>query len=307
MRILVTWGSKRGGTEGIARILAEQLQREHFEVEVMPAAKAKVSAGHDGVVVGGALYANRWHGAARRFVLRNRDALRRVPTWLFSSGPLDGSAAHRSIPPVREVESLMESIGAREHRTFGGRLTPDATGFPASAMAKKHAGDWRDPAQICDWGSQLARELPAARPGVAVDHPARSPWSVLAHAVVGWAACAALVGGLLAVVSQTAALVLHAIAAPMVFAAVGRRYFGRRGACAPLPTALAFTGIVALLDLAVVGGLIQHSLRIFTSVVGTWLPFALIFLSTWLTGVVVSTLPWRAAPTVARTGLDATL
>lgn len=296
MRILVTWGSKRGGTEGIARTIAEQLQREHVDVDAMPAARARLSADHDAVIVGGALYANRWHGAARRFVRRHRRALRRMPTWLFSSGPLDDSAARGSIPPVREVESLMASIGALEHRTFGGRLAADATGFPASAMARKHAGDWRDTVQICGWASQIARELPTARPG-AVDRRGGSPWSVFAHATVGWAACAALAGGSLMVATPTTASILHAIAAPMIFAAVSRRYFGRRGAWAPVPTALTFTATAALLDLAVLAGLLEHSLQRFTSLLGSWLPLALIFTSTWVAGVVMSMLPPRPART----------
>jgi len=52
----------------------------------------------------------------------------------------------------------------------------------------------------------------------------------------------------------------------------------------PLSTAVMFVAIVALLDLVVVAGGVQHSLAMFTSVVGTWLPFALIFGVTWATG-----------------------
>lgn len=37
MRILVTWGSKRGGTEGIARIVGEILRERGFEVREAPA------------------------------------------------------------------------------------------------------------------------------------------------------------------------------------------------------------------------------------------------------------------------------
>jgi len=54
---------------------------------------------------------------------------------------------------------VMQQIGVRGHATFGGRLTPDAKGFPASAMAKKHSGDWRDPAQVRDWAHTVAGEL----------------------------------------------------------------------------------------------------------------------------------------------------
>jgi len=145
MRVLVTWGSKRGGTEGIARIVGEALQHEGLDVDVLPAQAAAKATSFDAVIVGGALYANRWHPAARRFVNRQEKRLRDVPVWFFSSGPLDDSAERTTIAPTRQVSVLMERVGAKGHATFGGRLTPDARGFPASAMAKKRSGDWRQP------------------------------------------------------------------------------------------------------------------------------------------------------------------
>jgi hypothetical protein len=57
------------------------------------------------------------------------------------------------------VKALMEKTGVREHITFGGRLLPDAKGFPASAMAKKLAGDWRDAAQVKQWPLTIAAQL----------------------------------------------------------------------------------------------------------------------------------------------------
>jgi menaquinone-dependent protoporphyrinogen oxidase len=56
--------------------------------------------------------------------------------------------------------------GARGHVTFGGRLLPDATGFPASAKAKTKAGDWRGRARIHAWATNVAAEpRGAAHPG----------------------------------------------------------------------------------------------------------------------------------------------
>ena len=113
----------------------------------------------DAVIVAGALYALRWHRDARRFVRRNAKVLRRLPVWLVASGPLDATARAGKLPPVRQVAKLMESIGAKGQVTFGGRLEPDAKGFPASAMAKKVSGDWRDPEQVREFASRVARSL----------------------------------------------------------------------------------------------------------------------------------------------------
>jgi menaquinone-dependent protoporphyrinogen oxidase len=159
MRVLVTYGSKRGGTEGLAHMVATGLRECGLTVEVLPPSKAGDISRYDAVVVGGALYAFRWHKAARRFVRKHIAALRQRPTYFFSSGPLDDSAATNDIPPVPGVRSLMDRTGARRHATFGGRLSPHASGFPASAMAKKSAGDWRDPIQVRAWALEIGRQL----------------------------------------------------------------------------------------------------------------------------------------------------
>jgi menaquinone-dependent protoporphyrinogen oxidase len=159
MRVLVTYGSKRGGTEGLAYMVADGLRECGLTVDVLPPEKARDISGYDAVVVGGALYAFRWHKAARKFVRKHVAALRQRPTYFFSSGPLDDSAATADIPPVAGVRSLMDQAGARSHATFGGRLSLHARGFPASAMAKKQAGDWRDPVQVRAWALQIGRQL----------------------------------------------------------------------------------------------------------------------------------------------------
>ena len=159
MSVLVAYGSKRGGTEGLANMVADDLRAEGLAVDVRPARRAGRIADYDTVIVGGALYAAHWHRDARRFVKRNTDDLRHRRVYLFSSGPLDGSASEKDIPPVKGVAALMERVGAREHVTFGGRLTPDAKGFPAGAMARNHAGDWRDPTQVEAWTHHLAAEI----------------------------------------------------------------------------------------------------------------------------------------------------
>ena len=80
--VLVTWGSKYGGTEGIARMLGESLEaRGKTVVTLMPAAEVYDLHRFDAVIIGGALYGNRWHKDARRFVTRHVRALRRVPVW----------------------------------------------------------------------------------------------------------------------------------------------------------------------------------------------------------------------------------
>lgn len=159
MRILVTYGSKLGGTAGIAEMLARDFNALGFQADVRPATDVKAVGEYDAVVVGGGLYSNRWHRSARRFVKRHATELWGKPVWLFSSGPLDESAAKGEIPPVAHVQRLMELIRAQGHMTFGGRLEPEAKGFIASKMARNRSGDWRDPRLIRAWAEGIAEAL----------------------------------------------------------------------------------------------------------------------------------------------------
>lgn len=42
MRILVTYGSRRGGTQGLAEMVADDLRTEGFDVDLLPPSRAMV-------------------------------------------------------------------------------------------------------------------------------------------------------------------------------------------------------------------------------------------------------------------------
>jgi len=288
--VLVTWGSKRGGTAGIARLIGEGLREAGLEVELLGPGEAARATGFAAAIVGGALYANRWHRAARRFVSRRAKDLRRVPVWFFSSGPLDDSSEKRDIPPTAEVSVLMGRVGALGHVTFGGRLAPDARGFPASAMAKKHAGDWRNEALVRAWARGVARALPTARPGPVVVPPGGSLVRLLAHGASGWAACALVTALLWATTSLRVALAVHAALAPIFFWVAAHHYFAARGARGATTTALAFVATSGLLDLVAVAAS-GHNLAIAARVLGFLVPLTLVYAVTWVTGELVWMVP----------------
>ena len=59
----------------------------------------------------------------------------------------------------------------------------------------------------------------------------------------------------------------------------------------PLQTAVVFVSVVVFMDLFVVALLIEKSFEMFASLLGTWIPWALIFASTYLTGLFVTKRP----------------
>lgn len=107
---------------------------------------------------------------------------------------------------------------------------------------------------------------------------------LLAHAFGGWVLCAATMGIGMAVTTLNNTLIIHAIGAPIFFCGVSLIYFRKFDYTAPLQTAFYFLAFVVAMDFFLVAMLINRSFEMFTSVLGTWLPFASIFVSTYLTG-----------------------
>jgi len=159
-RVLVTYGTKNGATAGIAETIGAALTREGIAADVQPAGRVQSVDGYDAVVLGGALYAGRWHRDARRFARRYAGELNGRPEWLFSSGPLDDSADAREIGPVTQAASAVAALHARQHVTFGGQLTDATKGFIARAMVRNgKGGDFRNQQRIQEWSRGIAAAL----------------------------------------------------------------------------------------------------------------------------------------------------
>lgn len=108
---------------------------------------------------------------------------------------------------------------------------------------------------------------------------------ILAHAFIGWALCTASMGISQATTTIENALIIHAVGAPIFFTVVSLNYFKRFNFTTPLMTALIFVGFVIFTDFFLVAMLVLKSFEMFTSMLGTWIPFALIFTSTYVTGL----------------------
>ena len=189
MKVTVVYGSERGGTAGLAEMIAAAFRQQGHAADVRDASVEGPLGDADAVIVGGALYLNRWHPDARRFVREHRRELTGLPVWLFSSGPLDASARCGDVAPVQQVRELAAAIEAHGHMTFGGRLERGAKGLFARSMAKKYAGDWRDPQHVAEWVREICHELvqaqvpvPARKRAAAIPAQRRAESDTPAHA-----------------------------------------------------------------------------------------------------------------------------
>jgi len=271
MRVLITWGSKHGGTTDIAEQIAHVLRREGHDVHARPAEVAPPPRGFQAVIIGGGIYANRWAAPARRYLEHHLLQLRHIPTWLFSSGPLDDSADRHDLSPPREIRGLMSRIGAIDHATFGGH---------------SHAGDWRNPDRIRDWALEIADELPTARPRPVEPLHGRAIHRLVEYGTAGWAITMAIGALVLGLATTHTAIVAHLIIAPVVFGLLAHRYQLADGARKPLHAALVWTFMVLVLDVLLIAPFIRPQY-----VFGIIAPALLLLLTSWVVGVVTRMTP----------------
>jgi menaquinone-dependent protoporphyrinogen oxidase len=160
-KVLVAYGSKMGGTAGIAERIADTLRGRGHEVTLAAAGKVPRRATWDAAVVGSGLYAGRWRRPAVRLLRRLARAPHQPPrVWLFHSGPLGDEHADDPMKPPAKVAALAERLGAEDVVTFGGRLAAEAAGPIAQAMARNGmAGDWRRLDHAEAWAQAIAVEL----------------------------------------------------------------------------------------------------------------------------------------------------
>jgi menaquinone-dependent protoporphyrinogen oxidase len=201
MKVLVTYASRHGATQGIAEQIAETLRTRGLDVTLRTVTQAGDPSSFDAFVIGSAAYMNHWLGDAG-FVRRHRAVLASRPLWLFSSGPTGtdlvdrkgrDSAGAASLQACRrparlagggrdvrvasepaEFAEFREALHPRGDRVFFGAY--DVTGppigladrvvriLPASWRAAIPSGDFRDWADIEAWALAIADDLDRQSP-----------------------------------------------------------------------------------------------------------------------------------------------
>ena len=176
---------KLGSTGEIAETIAQVLRDGGHRALALPARDVGSLDDWDAVILGSAVYAAHWQKDARRFIERFREDLKARPLWLFSGGPLDRRLARADQPITPHGAEITAGLGARAHRTFGGRLSPDAAVDPPGPPDAPHrrlsrlAGDRR--VRVPDRPGARPHAVPASRKGAGrvpstATHPGRWVW-----------------------------------------------------------------------------------------------------------------------------------
>jgi menaquinone-dependent protoporphyrinogen oxidase len=184
MKVFVVYGSRHGGTQGIAERIGSVLRSTGLETVVTPANDAPDSASADAFVVGSGVYMGSWLKEPIAFLEHNAEVLAGRPTWLFSSGPLLGSSKEKegvdpltdALGPIdgpgsggrKRIAALSAAISPRDHHVFPGAFDPND---PPRAMSERFvrlmpaarkvlpAGDFRDWDAVDAWAQEIGASL----------------------------------------------------------------------------------------------------------------------------------------------------
>lgn len=159
--ILVTWATRYGSTEEVARAIAAVLREAGCTVEERPMRTVQSLEGYGCMVLGCALYMSHLHRDASRFLSMHRRALREKPAALFVLGPVHGE--EKEFPAARTQLNRQLAkfpwFSPVVLEIFGGRWDPAQMGFPFKwlpAVRSIPVSDARDWTAIRAW----ARTLP---------------------------------------------------------------------------------------------------------------------------------------------------
>ncbi|MBE1495711.1 menaquinone-dependent protoporphyrinogen oxidase [Amycolatopsis lexingtonensis] len=173
MKVLVAVATRHGATREIAEAVGTAIGSALTDagvwslVDVRDAGLVRSVEGFDAVVLGSAVYLGHWIEPARKLAESFSDELRRVPVWLFSSGPV-GEQKRPAEEPVA-VEDLVRRLDARGHRLFGGKIDRHLLKFPERAVVtalRVPDADNRDWPSIRAWGREIGTSLAHAERSV---------------------------------------------------------------------------------------------------------------------------------------------
>jgi len=110
---------------------------------------------------------------------------------------------------------------------------------------------------------------------------------VLIHAFIVWALCGGTMAIGRSVTTIELTLIIHAIGAPVFAFIVSTVYYKKFNYTSSFWTAFIFLLFIIAMDAGLVAPVFEKSYEMFKSILGTWIPLSLIFLSTYITGLIM--------------------
>lgn len=157
-KFLIIHSSRHDSTKEIADYMSAQLkQTQGVSVEVRRASDNTDVRDYDCVIIGGAIYEDRWLPSGMGCLERNKSLLEPTRTWLFSSGPVNpdfqGEIIRRSRFPD-DFEEIISTVSSHPMKVFAGSFDAKHLSLDEWLMKRDLRAvnlDCRDWEDIADW------------------------------------------------------------------------------------------------------------------------------------------------------------
>lgn len=160
-KILVAYATKRGTTKEIATRIAETIKQNGYEVDLCQIDQVKEIRMYSAVVVGSSVYIGQWHKTFVKFLEANNGELKKMPVWLYSSGPT-GNGKPLELTKgwlyPSKFKSLVEEIAPVDIALFQGKISSNTMNFLEKWIIKRVGapiGDYRQWELISQWADKI--------------------------------------------------------------------------------------------------------------------------------------------------------
>jgi menaquinone-dependent protoporphyrinogen oxidase len=160
-RVLVAYASKYGSTGGVANAIGKELCGKDVAADVVLIKNANNIDSYQGVIIGSAIYMDKWMSEAVDFVMKNKDTLCKVPIAYFLvcmtlSQPTERKRAKvlSYMDPILKAVPEIKPVGIG---TFAGAMDYNNLSWINKKILKSKGtpeGDFRDWNDIRAWARE---------------------------------------------------------------------------------------------------------------------------------------------------------
>ena len=167
-QVLVTYATKYGATAEIAEKIGQVLGQAGLRTDVLPTDRVRELHSYKVVVLGSAVYIDRWRKEAATFLKANEKVLAEQLVWLFSSGPTgEGNPVEltKGWHFPKALQPIADRIQPRDIAVFHGAINMKKLNLIEKWMinnVKAPLGDFRDWDAITSWATAIADVLKEA-------------------------------------------------------------------------------------------------------------------------------------------------
>lgn len=164
-KILVAYASKYGSTKEIAIKISEAIQAAGCQVKILEADSVKDIKAYNAVVIGSGVYMGRWLKSAFKLVKKNKNELKEIPVWFFSTGPTgegDPLIETKGWIFPKNLTQEADFIQPKDKALFRGVIHKERLSGMHKWMIEKvgaKEGDYRDWDRIKGWAEGIAKSV----------------------------------------------------------------------------------------------------------------------------------------------------